>query len=67
MRDMDLFVGVASVGNDPAWADGGRRETESNAWSLHAFGDRYRSVDHQPDPAVIFHISSLQLKVVVLR
>ena len=24
MRDVDLFVGVASVGNDPAWADGGR-------------------------------------------
>src|SRR5262249_29246876 len=23
MRDVDLFVGVASVGNDPAWADGG--------------------------------------------
>ncbi|WP_074316435.1 DUF4132 domain-containing protein [Singulisphaera sp. GP187] len=23
MRDVDLFVGVASVGNDPSWADGG--------------------------------------------
>ena len=39
MRDVDLFVGVASVGNDPAWADGGRRDAERNAWNLHAFGD----------------------------
>src|ERR1043165_5133987 len=23
MRDVDLFVGVASVGNDPTWSDGG--------------------------------------------
>ena len=23
MRDVDLFVGVASVGNDPTWAAGG--------------------------------------------
>jgi len=23
MRDVDLFVGVASVGNDPDWTDGG--------------------------------------------
>ncbi len=39
MRDVDLFVGVASVGNDPAWADGGRRDAERAAWNLHAFGD----------------------------
>ena len=25
MRDVDLFVGVASVGNDPNWNDGGPR------------------------------------------
>ena len=25
MRDVDLFVGVASVGNDPTWDDGGAR------------------------------------------
>ena len=39
MRDVDLFVGVASVGNDPAWADGGRREAERGAWGRFAFGD----------------------------
>jgi hypothetical protein len=39
MRDVDLFVGVASVGNDPAWADGGRRETERAAWDRFSFGE----------------------------
>ena len=39
MRDVDLFVGVGSVGNDPAWADGGRRETERAAWAHFSFGD----------------------------
>ena len=37
MRDVDLFVGVASVGNDPNWNDGrpdGRYRTywESYSW-----------------------------------
>ncbi|MEO8350341.1 MAG: DUF4132 domain-containing protein [Chthoniobacteraceae bacterium] len=39
MRDVDLFVGVTSVGNDPAWADGGRGDTERNAWAHFSFGD----------------------------
>ncbi len=39
MRDVDLFVGVASVGNDPAWADGGRGEAERDAWAHFSFGD----------------------------
>jgi hypothetical protein len=39
MRDVDLFVGVASVGNDPAWADGGRGDAERDAWSRFSFGD----------------------------
>jgi hypothetical protein len=39
MRDVDLFVGVASVGNDPAWADGGRSDQGRAAWSRFAFGD----------------------------
>ena len=29
LRDVDLFVGVASVGNDPRWSDGGRRKRAS--------------------------------------
>ena len=39
MRDVDLFVGVGSVGNDPAWADGGRREADRGEWGRFAFGD----------------------------
>jgi Domain of unknown function (DUF4132) len=39
MRDVDMFVGVASVGNDPAWADGGREGRYQNYWQNYSFGD----------------------------
>ncbi|MEL6373253.1 MAG: DUF4132 domain-containing protein [Pseudomonadota bacterium] len=40
MRDVDLFVGVASVGNDPQWRDGGAaRETQREYWHTYAFGE----------------------------
>ena len=39
MRDVDLFVGVASVGNDPAWADGGPEGRYRDYWRDYAFGD----------------------------
>jgi hypothetical protein len=39
MRDVDLFVGVASVGNDPNWADGGPDGRFQGYWSGYAFGD----------------------------
>ncbi len=39
MRDVDLFVGVASVGNDPMWRDGGRHEAFGQHWQHFAFGD----------------------------
>ncbi len=39
MRDVDLFVGVSSVGNDPAWADGGPQGRYQNYWQDYAFGD----------------------------
>lgn len=39
MRDVDLFVGVASVGNDPAWADGGPEGRYQDYWHSYAFGD----------------------------
>ncbi len=35
MRDVDLFVGVCSVGNDPNWADRG----EGGYWHRYSFGD----------------------------
>lgn len=42
MRDVDLFVGVASVGNDPTWQDGGpdgRYREYRDYWTSYAFGD----------------------------
>jgi Domain of unknown function (DUF4132) len=37
MRDVDLFVGVASVGNDPTWHDGGP-EQYRRYWNDYSFG-----------------------------
>ncbi len=39
MRDVDLFVGVASVGNDPAWQDGGPEGRYQAYWQQYSFGD----------------------------
>jgi Domain of unknown function (DUF4132) len=39
MRDVDLFVGVASVGNDPNWADGGPQGRYVDYWQSYSFGD----------------------------
>lgn len=38
LRDVDLFVGVCSVGNDPEWRDGGVRGY-ADYWSSYSFGD----------------------------
>ncbi len=39
MRDVDLFVGVASVGNDPNWADGGPDGRHYDYWQSYSFGE----------------------------
>lgn len=39
MRDVDLFVGVCSVGNDPTWADGGPQGRFREYWSNYSFGE----------------------------
>ena len=39
MRDVDLFVGVASVANDPTWSDGGPDGRYQGYWSSYSFGD----------------------------
>lgn len=39
MRDVDLFVGVASVGNDPNWEDGGPEGRYRDYWHSVSFGD----------------------------
>lgn len=39
MRDVDLFVGVASVANDPTWNDGGPDGRYRDYWANVSFGD----------------------------
>ena len=39
MRDVDLFVGVASVGNDPTWQDGGPEGRFRDYWQTYSFGE----------------------------
>jgi hypothetical protein len=39
MRDVDLFVGVASVGNDPTWSDGGPQGRFRDYWTSYSFGE----------------------------
>ena len=39
MRDVDLFVGVCSVGNDPNWQDRGDQAPFATYWHSYAFGD----------------------------
>jgi hypothetical protein len=38
MRDVDMFVGVASVGNDPTWSDGGPNGQYRTYWGEVSFG-----------------------------
>ncbi len=45
MRDVDLFVGVASVGNDPTWADGGPAGHYREYWQRYAFGELMPSAE----------------------
>lgn len=39
LRDVDLFVGVASVGNDPTWRDSGGIPAYRDYWTTYSFGD----------------------------
>ena len=39
MRDVDMFVGVASVGNDPNWLDGGGEVHYQDYWHSYSFGE----------------------------
>jgi hypothetical protein len=38
MRDVDLFVGVCSIGNDPGWVDSGDQRF-SQYWREYSFGE----------------------------
>lgn len=39
LRDVDLFVGVSSVGNDPNWRDQGHLAQYGGYWQSYAFGE----------------------------
>jgi len=39
MRDVDLFVGVSSIGNDPTWQDGGPAGRFRDYWQSYSFGE----------------------------
>ncbi len=39
LRDVDLFVGVASVGNDPTWQDTSGLPVYRDYWASYSFGD----------------------------
>jgi hypothetical protein len=39
LRDVDLFVGVGSVGNDPTWQDGGPEGRYRTYWHTYSFGE----------------------------
>ncbi|MFJ6756789.1 DUF4132 domain-containing protein [Streptomyces sp. NPDC091273] len=45
LRDVDLFVGVASVGNDPTWSDGGPQGRFRDYWTSYGFGDLNQSAE----------------------
>ncbi|MGC8640890.1 MAG: DUF4132 domain-containing protein, partial [Isosphaeraceae bacterium] len=39
MRDVDLFVSVSSLGNDPTWQDGGPEGRYRDYWYGYSFGE----------------------------
>lgn len=49
MRDVDLFVGVASIGNDPAWDDTGRDRRWNRYWHDYSFGELSEQAETRRD------------------
>lgn len=49
MRDVDLFIGVASIGNDPTWQDQGAEIRYVTYWHNYAFGDLSTSAESRRD------------------
>ncbi|MFF7792115.1 DUF4132 domain-containing protein [Streptomyces sp. NPDC007991] len=45
LRDVDLFVGVSSVGNDPTWQDGGPGGRFREYWASYGFGELNQSAE----------------------
>jgi hypothetical protein len=49
LRDVDLFVGVASLGNDPAWQDGGPDARYRDYWHSVSFGELSQTAQTRAD------------------
>ncbi|MGK5546273.1 DUF4132 domain-containing protein [Streptomyces sp. URMC 127] len=49
LRDVDLFVGVASLGNDPDWQDGGPDGRFREYWTSYGFGELSQSAETRRD------------------
>ncbi|NUP45633.1 MAG: DUF4132 domain-containing protein [Streptomyces sp.] len=49
LRDVDLFVGVASVGNDPTWEDGGPQGRYRDYWHSYGFGELTQTAQSRRD------------------
>ncbi|MEQ6902379.1 DUF4132 domain-containing protein [Nocardioides sp. YIM 152588] len=76
LRDVDLFVGVASIGNDPNWQDSGdaRRQTWGEYWSSYSFGELNVAAEVRRDllarllpKLAISDVASLDEKFLVVR
>ncbi|MDI5973839.1 DUF4132 domain-containing protein [Streptomyces sp. SL13] len=49
LRDVDLFVGVTSVGNDPTWQDGGPAGRYTGYWNSYGFGELNQTAQTRRD------------------
>ncbi len=49
MRDVDLFVGVSSLGADPDWSDGGPEGRYVTYWNEYAWGELNESAKSRAD------------------
>jgi hypothetical protein len=49
MRDVDLFVAITSIANDPNWTDGGPDGRHDRYWREWAFGDLSQSAATRRD------------------
>jgi hypothetical protein len=52
MRDVDLFIGVCSIGNDAAWQDTGEIQGNTTYWRNYSFGDLSASAKTRKDVLV---------------
>lgn len=74
MRDVDLFVGVASVGNDPNWRDNGGLPAHRIYWESYSFGElseiaknRKETLERLVPRLKIAPVSSIQDKFLVVK